>query len=75
MSIYSNDNIRKIVKSTPRELPHLVQNRENNYAKIMPYTVYDLAIAIVLLCVYLPYAWMSSGGIILKLTQTQLPWW
>ena len=30
MSIYSNDNISKIAKWTPRELPHLVQNRENN---------------------------------------------
>ena len=30
MSIYSNDNISKIAKLTPRELPHLVQNRENN---------------------------------------------
>ena len=30
MSIYSNDNIRKIVKLTTRELPHLVQKRENN---------------------------------------------
>ena len=39
MSIYSNDNISKIAKLTPRELPHLVQNRENNYAKIMAYTV------------------------------------
>ena len=40
MSIYGNENIRKVVKLTPRELPHLVQNRENNYAKIMAYTVY-----------------------------------
>ena len=39
MSIYSNDNIRKIAKLTTRELPHLVQKRENNYAKIMAYTV------------------------------------
>ena len=39
MSIYSND-IRKIAKLTTRELPHLVQKRENNYAKIMAYTVY-----------------------------------
>ena len=36
MSIYSNENIRKIMKLSPRELPHLVQNvlkytvRENN---------------------------------------------
>ena len=30
MSIYSNDNISKIAKLTPRELLHLVQNRENN---------------------------------------------
>ena len=30
MSIYSNDNIRKIAKLTTRELPHLVQKRENN---------------------------------------------
>ena len=30
MFIYSNDNISKIAKLTPRELPHLVQNRENN---------------------------------------------
>ena len=29
MSIYSNDNIRKIAKLTTRELPHLVQKREN----------------------------------------------
>ena len=28
MSIYSNDNIRKIAKLTTRELPHLVQKRE-----------------------------------------------
>ena len=27
---YSNDNISKIAKLTPRVLPHLVQNRENN---------------------------------------------
>ena len=39
MSINSNDNIRKIAKLTTRELPHLVQKRENNYAKIMAYTV------------------------------------
>ena len=30
MSIYSNDNIRKITKLTTHELPHLVQKRENN---------------------------------------------
>ena len=29
MSIYSNENISKIVKLSPREFPHLVQNREN----------------------------------------------
>ena len=29
MYIYSNENIRKIVKLSPREVPHLVQNREN----------------------------------------------
>ena len=29
MSIYGNENIRKITKLTPRELSHLVQNREN----------------------------------------------
>ena len=28
--INSNDNIRKITKLTPRKLPHLVQNCENN---------------------------------------------
>ena len=40
MSIYSNDNIRKITKLTTRELPHLVQKRENNCTrKIMAYTV------------------------------------
>ena len=26
MSIYSNENIRKIAKLSPREFPHLVQN-------------------------------------------------
>ena len=35
MSIYSNDNISKIAKLTPRELPHLAKSakitvRENN---------------------------------------------
>ena len=30
MSIYSNDNIRKIAKLSTRELPHLVQKHENN---------------------------------------------
>ena len=41
MSIYSNENIRKIAKLTPHELPQLVQNRENNsvYTEIMVYTV------------------------------------
>ena len=34
MSIYSNDNISKIAKLTPRELPHLAKT-----AKIMAYTV------------------------------------
>ena len=29
MSIYSNQNIRKIMKLSPHEFPHLVQNREN----------------------------------------------
>ena len=29
MSIYSNENIRKITKLSPREFPHLVQNCEN----------------------------------------------
>ena len=29
MSIYSNENIRKIVKLSPHEFPHLVQNRKN----------------------------------------------
>ena len=29
MSINCNENIRKIAKLTPRELPHLIQNREN----------------------------------------------
>ena len=38
MSIYSNDNISKIVKLTPRELPHLAKTakitvRENNGVK------------------------------------------
>ena len=33
MSIYSNDNIRKIAKLTTRELPHLVQKRENKLRK------------------------------------------
>ena len=41
MFIYSNENIRKIVKLTPRELPRLVQNHENNYVKIMVYTLYS----------------------------------
>ena len=38
MSIYSNDNIRKIAKLTTHELPHLVQKRENNglYSKQEP---------------------------------------
>ena len=40
MCIYSNENIWKIAKLTPRELPYLVQIRENNYAKIMAYTQY-----------------------------------
>ena len=39
MAIYSNKNIRIIEKLTPRELPHVVQNRENNYVNIMAYTV------------------------------------
>ena len=40
MSTYSNDNISKIAKLTPRELPHQVQNRGNNCTrKIMAYTV------------------------------------
>ena len=30
MSIYSNENIRKITKLTPRELLQLVQNCKNN---------------------------------------------
>ena len=34
MSIYSNDNISKIAKLTPRELPHLAKTTE-----IMAYTV------------------------------------
>ena len=46
MSIYSNENIRKIAKLTPRELPHLVQNRENN-------GVYSIHFAI--LCISLFY--------------------
>ena len=29
MSIYSNENISKIVKLSPHEFPHLVQNHEN----------------------------------------------
>ena len=29
MSIYSNENIRKFLKLSPREFPHLVQNRKN----------------------------------------------
>ena len=40
MSIYSNDNISKIAKLTTRELPHLAKKSENNYAKIMAYTVW-----------------------------------
>ena len=43
MSIYGNDNISKIAKLTSRELPHLVQNGENHYTKIMAYTVYEAA--------------------------------
>ena len=40
MSIYSTENIRKIVKLSPCEFPHLVQNRKKYlYAKIMAYTV------------------------------------
>ena len=34
MSIYSNDNISKIAKLTPLELPHLAKT-----AKIMAYTI------------------------------------
>ena len=29
MSIYSNENVSKIVKLSPHEFLHLVQNREN----------------------------------------------
>ena len=29
MSVYSNENISKITKLSPRKFPHLVQNREN----------------------------------------------
>ena len=40
MSNYSNENIRKIAKLSPRKFPHLVQNREKYlYTKIMAYTV------------------------------------
>ena len=40
MSIYSNENIRKIAKLIPCKFPHLVQNREKYLcAKIMAYTV------------------------------------
>ena len=35
MSIYSNENISKIVKLSPCEFLHLVQKRENVDAKIM----------------------------------------
>ena len=30
MSIYNDENIKKITKLTPRELQHIVQNRKNN---------------------------------------------
>ena len=40
MSIYSNENIRKIVKLTPCKFPHLVQNRENSVRKI--YGIYTV---------------------------------
>lgn len=39
MAIYSNENITKIAKFTPRELPKTVPNRKNIYAKYMVYTV------------------------------------
>ena len=52
MSIYSNDNISKIVKLTPRELPHLAKTakitvRENNgvYSTHCTYCLHVVAIA------------------------------
>ena len=38
MSIYSNENIRKIMKLSPHKFLHLVQNREN-YGVYIQYTV------------------------------------
>ena len=43
MAIYSDENIRKIKKLSPREFPHLVQNRKNICTRNMAYTVLDLA--------------------------------
>ena len=40
MSIYSNDNISKLAKLTPRELPHLAKT-----AKIMAYTVVSIFVS------------------------------
>ena len=34
MSVYNNENIRKIAKLIPREFPHLVQSRENTHVSV-----------------------------------------
>ena len=41
MSIYSNENIRKIMKLSPRKFPHLVQNREN-YGVYSIFCIYEI---------------------------------
>ena len=36
----------KIAKLSPHKFPHLVQNRENMYAKILVYTVVDFSVVL-----------------------------
>ena len=43
MSIYSNENIRKIVKLSPREFPHLVQNCKNYCVYSISYNFFSSA--------------------------------
>ena len=44
MSIYSNENISKIVKLSPREFPHLVQNHDNICSRKLWHIQYHLPI-------------------------------
>ena len=65
MTIYSNENIRKITKLSPHEFPHLVKNGENICTRKLWHIQYVMnCICSVLVLVHelnLTHIWLNPG--------------